>query len=715
MSSSGIRIPVPRARLPCHALRGDSDVVMLSKPLESDIGPSRPGRWVGVVLGVLLFVAGCAEPNSPAGISVVERRLAPRDASALGWCAAGEEIRPAIGCPEVVEKLSRLWPPGKEPKRFRSPRPASLNGLPFVVTPIYRGSKAAETFVGDSFLVGSRAKAINHSFAPPELALQKQPPFVRMVALTESRTPRSFEVEPFDVPPNAEIRVGIGFVDLPIAVPQVPTTFSIQATDEAGAPLQEILREESGDGIADGWRDVTADLGPFAGRRVGLRFTAQLSVETAQPGPSPLWSAPQILARAPRDGRRSVVFVSLDTLRGDYVGKTLDGKSLTPHLDALREQGTTFVYATAPNPTTTASHMSLFSSLYPLTHGVWGPQRVVEPSVPLLTELMAAEGYETAAVTENAMLAAAAGFRRGFDSYREERGLSIWETAGSIEQTFGAGVEWVAAHRDELFFLFLHTYQVHAPRSPPDRFDAFSAGLSEGASEEEREQALYAAEVVYTDEQMGALVTKLQELVPSEDLLVVIFSDHGEAFGRNDEHAHGTALFETTLNVPLIFWGPGRVPADRVVEMPVSLVDVGPTLLDMSGHAWPEPHQGRSLAPWLEPVAAEPDGVPVFAVTHRANRLPGAGDIRHSTAMRVGPHKWVRLTGEKSEEFEVFDLGKDPLESAGVAVEGDPTQRILAWEAEQEAAAASIGASAERKDRIDPGLGRKLKALGYVD
>lgn len=688
--------------------KGRSPVATMLRTLAPS---SVPCLLFGVALGV---VVGCSA-DAPKEIAVVAARLDP-PADLVGWCASGEEIRPAVGCPAVVEKRSRLWPSQQDPKRFRLPRPPAVSGRPMIVTPIYPGSKAAETFVGDSFLLGARAKNVNRTFAPPEGALPKQPPFVRMVALAESREPQTFEVGPFEVPVRADLRVGVGFVDLPVDVGEVVTTFTVEAVDAEGTVVEKVLAVDStATDLSGGWRDVEASLASLAGKAVRLRFTSQLNPAGKRPGPAPLWSVPQILVRTPRDGRRSIVLVSLDTLRGDYVGREVDGKSLTPRLDALERQGTAFSSATAPNPTTSASHMSLFSSLYPLTHGVWGPQRVVEPSVPLLTELLAETGYETAAVTENAMLAAAAGFRRGFDSYREERGLSIWETAGSVEETFGAGLEWVAAHRDELFFLFLHTYQVHAPRSPPERFDAFSAGLPEDASEDEKERALYAAEVVYTDEQVGRLMDELEKLVGRDDLLVVIFSDHGEAFGHNEEHAHGTALFETTLNVPLVFWGPGRVPENRRVEMPVSLVDVGPTVLELAGGRWPEPYQGRSLTPWLAPQPAEPDGVPVFAVTHRAARLPGAGDIRHSTAMRVGPQKWVRLNDPRAEEFEVFDLESDPGESDATTAAGDETQRILAWEAAQEKAAAEIGASVDRKDRIDPNLGRKLKALGYVD
>ena len=110
--------------------------------------------------------------------------------------------------------------------------------------------------------------------------------------------------------------------------------------------------------------------------------------------------------------------------------------------------------------------MSLLTGLYPITHQVRFANDVLSDLLPTLAEILAASGYQTGAVTENAMLLAETGFAFGFDSYFENKGLGIWSTEGQIDSTLARGRRWLREHAGERFFLFpAHLPGAHAVRA----------------------------------------------------------------------------------------------------------------------------------------------------------------------------------------------------------------------------------------------------------
>jgi arylsulfatase A-like enzyme len=193
-------------------------------------------------------------------------------------------------------------------------------------------------------------------------------------------------------------------------------------------------------------------------------------------------------------------------------------------------------------------------------HGVIGPLDALPFDIPTLAELLAQHGWETGAVTEDGMLVAGAGFQRGFAYYRENKAESIWEAKGQVDVTFRHGLEWLQEHRDEKFFLFLHTYQVHSPYLPPpeyDRFKTYRDGdrevpITPQTSGAIRGSHAYAGEVLYTDHEIGILLAGLRDLRLDERTLVVFTSDHGEEFGEHGWIGHDETVYDEVLHVPLL-------------------------------------------------------------------------------------------------------------------------------------------------------------------
>jgi arylsulfatase A-like enzyme len=225
-------------------------------------------------------------------------------------------------------------------------------------------------------------------------------------------------------------------------------------------------------------------------------------------------------------------------------------------------------------------------------------------------------------------------------------------------------------------FLFLHFYDVHTDFVvPPEYRERFvrpydgpmDGSTSQLASIREREAELDEADVRHLFDLYDAEIRQLDDLLAGfldeldrggllENTLVAVVSDHGEEFMEHGSVLHGRTYYQEVLRVPWILAGPG-VPRGQRVELPVHLVDVMPTLLELA--AVPPPAgqdalDGVSLAPLLAGGPA-PDDRLLFAEADHHNAEP---DIRR--LVRTPRYKLVydRLV----ERAELFDLESDPAE-----------------------------------------------------
>src|SRR6185503_19588444 len=141
---------------------------------------------------------------------------------------------------------------------------------------------------------------------------------------------------------------------------------------------------------------------------------------------------------------------------------------------------------------------------------------------------------------------------------------------------------------------------------------------------------------------------------------------------------HGSTVYGEMMRVPLILWGPGRVPAGLKVQEPVQLIDVMPTLLDTSGLQVPAEAQGQSLRPLLAAtggpgVAAANGGwkrKPLVSEKHPfgSKEFPGASE---SYAIVEGNWKLIRnvVRPPAAHEFELYDFYQDPHDQQDVAAQ----------------------------------------------
>lgn len=437
-------------------------------------------------------------------------------------------------------------------------------------------------------------------------------------------------------------------------------------------------------------------------------------------------------------GRPNLVLISIDTLRADRLSTYGHDRPTSPNLDRLAAEGVLFENAFSHSPKTAASHMTLMTGLYPESHrvrnrlnGAEGWLGSLSADIPTLAEFLSAAGYNTHARTGGGNMGGDIGFARGFATYSSP--------AEGSPEIFRASMKRldVLAGSEQPFFLFVHTYQTHSPYLPPKRYQNLFVDRSysgkirtdwrellggEGTgyenihrefwsrvdqeSETDRRHLfdLYDACIRFVDDQVGALLDRIDALGLRENTLVALVSDHGEEFGEHEGFEHN-GLWKELLHVPLIIRVPAGVRSGwraKRIDANVGLVDVLPTLLELMGIAIPTHFQGRSMVPLVE--SGEPGRSWLFA----QYRLWGENSLQAGSwkLLRQGPLQ------------QVFDLSADPAELHDVASTHPEMLRGGAEQIDQILEASRAYWELVRDGEVaelDSEQRSRLKSLGYAD
>lgn len=428
----------------------------------------------------------------------------------------------------------------------------------------------------------------------------------------------------------------------------------------------------------------------------------------------PVWGDPTIMrAQAEVQRPRRVVLVSLDTLRAKSMSAYGYDRPTTPAFEAMLDEGTLFQNAFTTFTNTLGSHMSMMTGLYPASHRVRASNRTLDTAVPTLAMAMRDAGYETAAFTENALLRADAGFQRGFARYYENK--EIFDGAGDAAGTFRRALDWAKTRpTSEPLFLFVHTYEVHAPYVPPEYTENELGELTweEAAGKTAFDRLdLYEREVVHLDRLLADFLKELQSLAPEGDLLLVITADHGEEFMEHGAIAH-LQLYDEVMKIPMFMRWPEHIPGGVRIETPVSLVDLVPTILQLVGGDAPET-DGVSLVPLLEGAEISRDAV----LGQTASSKFTKGGVAY---VARGQDAKCLVNGENGGNIECYDLLADPLEKTPLSPTDDPKFAHLYEHASSYRDLATRDSTDEAEaidadDEIDPARREKLRLLGYIE
>ena len=453
---------------------------------------------------------------------------------------------------------------------------------------------------------------------------------------------------------------------------------------------------------------------------------------------------------------KSVVLITVDTLRADHLGCYGYPRKTSPNIDALAAQSIRFDSAWSQWPKTSPSFASMMTGLYPHSTGVTRACGLkLDSRFKLLSERMKAGGFFTGGVVTNPNLGREFGFDQGYDHYCE-----AWIPAPTPKIEPLPGPECDAKHATAYaleivdqcdpakpLFLWVHYTDPHAPYTPPaeykERFvgDAwFDASVTAPLLDDDKHDVApvdeaggipkyaqlngenriawyvsqYDAEIFTVDEQIGSLLAGLERRGVLDDALVVLTADHGEHLGEQRAFfVHGPVPYEGCTHVPFLVRFPGGADAG-VFDKPIGLIDMQPTILEWAGLPVDDELEGHSLLPAL---GGEGEAAPYVYL--------GAGyRAEYQRAIRMGKWKLVWVPDEsdqramKGSEYELYDLTADPGETKNVitdpknaAVADVLKRRLRQW---IDAGAAKNVPDAQHIESMSKAIQDQMKALGYA-
>lgn len=376
-----------------------------------------------------------------------------------------------------------------------------------------------------------------------------------------------------------------------------------------------------------------------------------------------------------------VILVVIDALRADR---------MTPHympgIHSLIDENGAVVFSKAVSqaPWTAPSVASLFTGLHPVVHRVLAPNDGADGSLSLhtladefhtLSESFSRSGYRTAAYVPNGWINSHLGFAQGFDLFED---LTFKEAGETIT---ARGLAWInSLAPGDRYFLYLHLMDVHGPyNAPPEYAEKFSGDhpdveltreqydmlmyLAKGPYEDPAARNLatyqkaYDAGAAYADEKLTRFLKAVFSLENGKRKpIVIIMADHGEAFFEHGFPDHGYTLYREETNVPLIIMAPGGLDGMRESDHVVEVVDVYPTLMEMTGIAGPNYRMsGISLSCALRNGPACEDRI---AVSSSYIRGPKRVVVRTDSLKGI----FYNRGESKDQDIEIFDLENDPFE-----------------------------------------------------
>jgi arylsulfatase A-like enzyme len=479
-------------------------------------------------------------------------------------------------------------------------------------------------------------------------------------------------------------------------------------------------------------------------QRAAVRRRVMLSRAVTEPiprrAPRAGWLVlPAILVLAaacsPPGGSRQpdVVLVVVDTLRADHLTQYGYGRATSVGIDGFTADATVFTRAYSTSSWTVPSVASLLTGLLPTRHGLVRQSAVLPDELTTLAETLSAAGWRSAGFSGNVFVGTRTGFDQGFEHFSgHDRGVLAYpDVSAMLEQVEG----WLRGLSDprEPVFLYFQPMNCHGPyrvpeerradllgRPPSDRFDYHGAPMKAILKGDVAARAQVTPDVVeslvekydsavrYSLDAVAELLGHLRAAGKYENSLVIVTADHGEELFDHGGFSHAYSLFEEVVRIPLWIKLP-RQTEGSVVDQPVSLADLVPTILEVVDLVQPLDLDGDSLLPLLGENADSSD----------FDRRPLAFDTRWkrravASAILLGPYKLIEIESDYEGRRDVrllFDLERDPSERHDLA-RSDPRT------------AAALSARLRRlREGVAPASeatvveleAEALEALGYVD
>ena len=433
--------------------------------------------------------------------------------------------------------------------------------------------------------------------------------------------------------------------------------------------------------------------------------------------------------------RPNILLIMTDQHAPGISGFAGDSVVRTQHLDKLASRSVQFSAAVCASPVCTPSRMCLLTGKEPHCCAAWNNHWVIFPEHVTWPQHFADHGYQTSLIgkmhfggqdqMQGFQHRPYGDLRHGlghqpdpielFPVYAGPAGAGITEIPESLLQDVVVTRETLAhlfEHHDQKpktpWFCCASYSRPHAPFTAPGRYirryrnrvqlpdaserpeeseDPFCRriGRLESGEQLSAEQAIRALEAYYAcvdfvDDCIGELLRALDEAGQLDNTIVIYTSDHGEMAGR-----HGlwgkVVYFDPSICVPLLITGPGIAEGRHLVDHPISLMDLFPTVCSLAGLPIPDGLDGTDMRSLLaEPAtAASPRDVAPSSYYGYGVRARGAAGKRpdnesHAAMRLVRDRHWKYVEVEGGEPL-LFHLKNDPDERCNVAGRPENAER----------------------------------------
>lgn len=460
-----------------------------------------------------------------------------------------------------------------------------------------------------------------------------------------------------------------------------------------------------------------------------------------------LHQQPQSRVRDP--SLRNVVLLVMDTTRRDRLSVYGYPKPTSPNLVSFSEKAQVYDQAWSVAPWTPPSHASMLTGLLPAEHGVDGQVYPVPLPKELVTlqGLLSEAGYRTAGFTANLILTAK-GWNRDFNVYhsaefearhsmanvlnllflglsREQRddratGRIFWRARGWWKNNTGAPR-----------FLFVNLLDAHEPYLPAKEdfhrifpqdadFDYrawirnFEQGLGYDFTQQDvtRLNALYDAEIVGMDRQIGRFVQWLADRGELDKTIFIVTADHGERLHERGDIGHTLFQDPYLLHVPLIVRCPELLEPMRINKR-VQLDGISGTVLHLVGLEAPAHMAQKALH-------KQDQALIVAQLQHPAPRLSELTEVNPTFDPKAFEGDWMFVSDEEGFCLE-WPVRDPPVPGRLTDFKVDPNfERDVSDQ--HPARAARLRAVAEALPRfkegnwpeLPPEMIEKMRALGYM-
>lgn len=449
--------------------------------------------------------------------------------------------------------------------------------------------------------------------------------------------------------------------------------------------------------------------------------------------------APHFYFRSLKPDRPNLILITMDTLRADHLGCYGYPRNTSPFIDTLASKGVIFTKAFASMATTSPSHASILTSLYPIQHNVRKNGHILDDSFLTMAEFLSAMGYETAGFVSTNIHFKVGNMGQGFDLFDEPpRTTPEYRVA---DQTIDRAIDWLDQRTpDDHFFLWVHLFDPHTPYNPLNKYP--------GQSDDEKKQFVnfllnqqhvefdfygynrdnllrvmdsYDGEILAVDRAIQDLFIHVESKSLNANTLWILTSDHGEGLGNHRYKSHGKLVYNETILVPLIFYFSTGTYSGQVVDHVAEHVDILPTIADLIGGKLNDQLlsvQGTPLVPLLLKHYRKFPNKYAFSqrrdYDEQSAITSGANDEGYEDgekyALQDTKYKYILHTKGKDEFFNIAD---DPYEMTNLIGRGSTEENRL-----REALISKINNFKQQIETqpksVDQETIERLKSLGYT-